>query len=265
MACRSPLATTAHRRAAGEAAALDVPARRRRARGGGPRRGPRCWPPGRRSRARTTRSAGSPSRSFSQPPATSSTAAAPGEVSGLNAGWSQPAVRTSAAVAASRAPPTTNPKYRGPVVATSAGSTASASSRTTIGRGGRPIGERPQASPQLVEVDAGGEHRHARPPGHGASQPWWRRRRGDHAGRSRAHPSLGVADPPREFGPATDRDPVLARPRPGPHRRTVSPCRPGHRGSGRRPAAGRAPTASPRPPVRQPWRCAGVRSGHRSR
>ena len=61
-------------------------------------------------------------------------------MSGLNAGWSQPTVRTSAAVAASSAPPTTNPKYRGPVVATSAGSTASASSRTTsavgVGRSG---------------------------------------------------------------------------------------------------------------------------------
>src|SRR5262249_57611513 len=54
--------------------------------------------------------AGRPSRSLSQAPATSSTAAAAGEVTWLNAGWSQPAVSTAAAVAASRAPPPTKPK-----------------------------------------------------------------------------------------------------------------------------------------------------------
>ena len=40
---------------------------------------------------------GKPSRSFSQPPAMSSTTAAPGEVNALNAGWSHPTVRMSAA------------------------------------------------------------------------------------------------------------------------------------------------------------------------
>ena len=55
-------------------------------------------------------SAGKPSSSFSQLPAMSSTTAAPGEVTALKAGWSHPMVSTSAAVAASRAPPTTNPK-----------------------------------------------------------------------------------------------------------------------------------------------------------
>ena len=53
---------------------------------------------------------GKPSSSFSQPPATSSTTAAAGEVTALKAGWSHPVVRMSAAVAASSAPPITNPK-----------------------------------------------------------------------------------------------------------------------------------------------------------
>ena len=51
-----------------------------------------------------------PTSSFSQPPATSSTTAAAGEVTALNASWSHPVVSTSAAVAASRAPPTTKPE-----------------------------------------------------------------------------------------------------------------------------------------------------------
>jgi hypothetical protein len=71
-----------------------------------------------------------PSTSASHAPATSSTTAAAGEVTALKAGWSQPAASTSAAVAAGRAPPTTNPKYRGPVVATRPGSTAVTSSST---------------------------------------------------------------------------------------------------------------------------------------
>ena len=127
VACRSPLATT---------------------RTGGPPIRPRCstsqpasastaW----RAAARETVLAawapvtkpndapvGRPNSSFSHPPVTSSTTAAAGEVTALKAGWSHAVVSTSAAVAASRAPPTTNPKYRGPVVATRAGSTAPASS-----------------------------------------------------------------------------------------------------------------------------------------
>ena len=99
-----------HRRSAGQAPALDVPTRQREhvvagrgqrhrvgrlAAGHEPHR--RRWPGGRAGRC-------------SQPPATSSTTAAPGEVSTLNAGWSHPTASTSAAVAASSAPPTTNPK-----------------------------------------------------------------------------------------------------------------------------------------------------------
>ena len=73
---------------------------------------------------------GRPSSSVNHAPATSSTTAAAGDVTALNAGWSHATASTSAAVAASRAPPTTKPKYRGPVVATSPGATADASSAT---------------------------------------------------------------------------------------------------------------------------------------
>jgi hypothetical protein len=77
---------------------------------------------------------GNPSTSFNHAPATSSTTAAAGDVTALNAGWSHATASMSAAVAASRAPPTTKPKYRGPVVATSPGSAAAANSaRTTAG------------------------------------------------------------------------------------------------------------------------------------
>jgi hypothetical protein len=66
-----------------------------------------AWPPVTKP---TDAPAGRPSRSFSHPPATSSAIAAAGDVDGLNATWSQPVASTSAAVAASSAPPTTNPK-----------------------------------------------------------------------------------------------------------------------------------------------------------
>ena len=49
----------------------------------------------------------------------------------LNAGWSHPTASRSAHVAASSAPPTTNPKNRGPVVATTPGSHAAASCAVT--------------------------------------------------------------------------------------------------------------------------------------
>ena len=68
--------------------------------------------------------AGMPSSSFSQAPTASSAAMAAGDMTALNAFWSQPDVRMSAAVAASREPPMTNPKYRGPAVATSPPSAA---------------------------------------------------------------------------------------------------------------------------------------------
>ncbi len=91
-------------------------------------------------------SSGSPSRSFSHPPATSSTTAAAGEVARLNAGWSHPTASMSAAVAASSAPPITNPKYRGPVVPTRPGSTASTSWSTTSAAGTGPSGSSPNAA-----------------------------------------------------------------------------------------------------------------------
>ena len=53
---------------------------------------------------------GSPSRSVSQPAATSSTVAAAGPSTNRPAFWSQAAVSQSAARAAGRLPPTTNPK-----------------------------------------------------------------------------------------------------------------------------------------------------------
>ena len=55
-------------------------------------------------------SAGRPSASFSQTPATSSTSAAAGDITALNPTWSQPVVRRSAHTAASSDPPVTKPK-----------------------------------------------------------------------------------------------------------------------------------------------------------
>ena len=72
-------------------------------------------------------SGGRPKASFSQAPTTSSTTADAGDEVALKDIWSQPVVRMSAQVAASSAPPTTNPKYRGPTFAVTAGSTAAAS------------------------------------------------------------------------------------------------------------------------------------------
>ena len=134
-----------------------------------------------------------------------------------------------------------------------------------IGRRGRPIGERAQASPQLVEVDAGGEHRHVgrpvtvrRSPGRGVDEEITQ---GGHV------PILPSAWPTRPGSSVPRRTQTPSSPgrRPGPHGRAVSPCPPGRRGNGRRRAAERAPTASPRPPVRRRWLCAGVRSRPRSR
>ena len=58
--------------------------------------------------------AGRWSRSLSHAPATSSTTAAAGEVAYMQAFWSQAEVSQSAARAAGRAPPMTQPKKRGP-------------------------------------------------------------------------------------------------------------------------------------------------------
>ena len=58
----------------------------------------------------TDDSAGSPSRSLTQPPAARSAPSAAGERTGLKAFWSQPTARMSAAVAAGLAPPITKPK-----------------------------------------------------------------------------------------------------------------------------------------------------------
>ncbi len=64
----------------------------------------------------TDAGSGIPSSSLSQPPATSSAAAAAGDSTGLNAHWSHPEASMSAAVAAGSAPPMTNPKNRGPAL-----------------------------------------------------------------------------------------------------------------------------------------------------
>ena len=109
VACRSAVATT-RTGARRPAVLLDVPARPRQhvVPGGGEPDGVRPLPA--RHEAERGRAPGSPSSSFSQRPATSSTTAAAGEVTALKASWSHPAASTSAAVAASRAPPTTKPK-----------------------------------------------------------------------------------------------------------------------------------------------------------
>jgi GNAT superfamily N-acetyltransferase len=74
---------------------------------------------------------GIPSRSFSQASAAASAAIAAGDVTALVAIWSQPAARMSAAVATGNAPPTTNPKYRGPALATRPGSATATRSAST--------------------------------------------------------------------------------------------------------------------------------------
>ena len=58
----------------------------------------------------TPESSGSPSSSSNHPHATSSTTAAAGEETALNAFWSQADASQSAASAAGSAPPVTNPK-----------------------------------------------------------------------------------------------------------------------------------------------------------
>jgi len=98
-----------HRRTAEEPTLLDVPTSlgQHVVTGCGERHGIGACPPVTKP---NDAPAGKPNSSFSQPPATSSTTAAAGEVNALKAGWSHPLVNTSAAVAASSAPPTTNPK-----------------------------------------------------------------------------------------------------------------------------------------------------------
>ena len=120
--------------------------------------------------ARPTRPAGRPSRSFSHAPATSSTTAAPGDVSGLKAGWSQPTARTSAAVAASRAPPDDEAEVPRP--GTWRRAPARRRRRARSRRWPRPGSGRRGGAPA---VDGGPRGRRrpgtpaARPPGHGAS------------------------------------------------------------------------------------------------
>src|SRR4051812_45786504 len=70
--------------------------------------------------------AGRPSNSTSQAIATSSTAAAAGEAIWNDAFWFQAETSQSAATACGNPDPVTNPKYRGPALATSPGSTARA-------------------------------------------------------------------------------------------------------------------------------------------
>ena len=102
---------------------------------------------------------GRPSRSFSQPPATSSTTAAPGDVVGLNAGWSQPVARIvgrggrveGAADDEAEVPRTGRGDERRL-------DRVGQLSHDLRGRGG-PVGQRPQPLAEVVEVDVGGEHR----------------------------------------------------------------------------------------------------------
>ena len=107
--------------------------------------------------------AGRPSRSFSHAPAASSAAAAAGESTALKPFWSQPVARTSAAVAAGSAPPTTKPKNRGPAVATRPGSaTRASSSRTASGAVGSFGSGPPKASRRAAGSTARATGRPAR-------------------------------------------------------------------------------------------------------
>ncbi|MCW2859740.1 MAG: hypothetical protein JWP48_1448 [Actinoallomurus sp.] len=87
---------------------------------------------------------GIPSSSFSQTPAAASAAMAAGDVTALCAFWSQPAARMSAAVAAGNAPPMTNPKYRGPALATRPGAAAASRSASTCSGGEGAEGNGPE-------------------------------------------------------------------------------------------------------------------------
>ena len=74
---------------------------------------------------------GSPNRSASHAPATSSATAAAGPMTYRPAFWSHALVSQSAASAAGRLPPITNPKKRGPAVAMSPPSALAARASTT--------------------------------------------------------------------------------------------------------------------------------------
>jgi len=108
--------------------------------------------------------AGRPSSSASQAPATSSTTLAAGPSTYRAAFWSQAEVSQSAARAAGVAPPTTNPKYRPPAVATTPGSAAVASSATTSrGSSGRSGSGPPRAARSSARPARPGTGRPGRP------------------------------------------------------------------------------------------------------
>ena len=114
----------------------------------------------------TALSVGSPSRSRTQRPATSSTAAAAGVSARRPVFWSHADVSQSAPSAAGSAPPITIPKNRPEGIATRPGSQASASRSTTSAAERRAVGQVAQAPDHLVGVD----RRRDRPSSSDASQ-----------------------------------------------------------------------------------------------
>ena len=97
---------------------------------------------------------GSRSRSTSQLPATSSATAAAAPATYRPAFWSQVEVSQSAASDAGTEPPITNPKYRGPGIATAASLPTAASSFTTSCGSLGPSGSRAaHAAAQRLQVD----------------------------------------------------------------------------------------------------------------
>jgi hypothetical protein len=94
--------------------------------------------------------AGSPSSSASQPPATSSNAAAAGVGAASPAFWSHAVASQSAAIPAGWAPPITKPKNRGELIAVRPGSASATSSAST-----RSTGTGPPSSARVTRSSAG--------------------------------------------------------------------------------------------------------------
>ena len=110
------------------------------------------------------RPGGRPSPSATQRSAMSSSLAAAGDITASATFWSQAAVSQAAAVAMGSVPPVTNPKYRGPAVATVAGEPTSSSSASTSA-GSRPdAGSGTSSRPRAATASGPGATRRSASP-----------------------------------------------------------------------------------------------------
>ncbi len=134
----------------------------------------------------TADSGGSPSRSSSHRPATSSAAAAAGVSDRSPTFWSHAEVSQSAPSAAGRVPPMTMPKNRPDGMPTSPGSQASASRSTTSAAGVGPSGRSPRRRTTSSASAVGGTGRSSRDRSQVSA---WCRARSSAASRSSTRPS----------------------------------------------------------------------------